>query len=247
LTGGSGVRAKTSALLAECKRVLSEYDGQITVRQLYYRLVAGQVIGNSLNEYKNLDGHLTKWRKAGDLDPAAFCDLTREPMIPNAWMDLSDFFATVREAYRRDPWQGQDRRPEIWCEKQALATVFEPICRAYGVAFQVCRGYVSKSLLVAAAERTKHILYFGDFDGSGEGIAENIEQELREVWGVNVGLVRIALTPEQIAKHKLPGAIPKPSDSRTKGFLGEITDLAAWQAGFEQQAEEQRELAVRLA
>ena len=111
------MRAKSAALLEECKVVLSEYEEPITIRHLYYRLVATQVIENSQRSYERLDNHLTKWRKAGLLDPRAFYDRTREPIIPSTWENLSDFFSTVRGAYRRDLWQGQDRRPEVWRER----------------------------------------------------------------------------------------------------------------------------------
>ena len=267
------MRAKSAALLEECRAVLSEYEGQITVRQLYYRLVAGQVIANNLREYKNLCAMLAAWRKAGLLDPAAFCDLTREPTIPTAWEDLSDFLSTVRESYHRDLWQGQDRRPEVWLEKEALATVFEPVCREYGVTLQVCRGYPSISCLVVAAERTEYVLYFGDFDPSGQDIPRCVEQELRDTWGAEVGLVRIALTPEQIAEHNLPPAPAKVTDSRTPAFVaehgsgtveldalppdvlralirqaiqGEISDPDAWQEQADQETEDREALAARL-
>jgi len=198
---------------------LSEYDGQITVRQLYYRLVAAQVIENTQKSYRRLDAHLVKWRKTGLLPMDAFCDLTREPVAPNLWADLSDFFDTVRRAYRRDPWQSQSCRPEVWCEKEALQTVFSPVCREYGVVLQMCRGFASVSCLSEAAERTKHVLYFGDFDPSGESIGESIARELPNTHRAKAGLVRIALTSEQVEQYRLPPAIPKPTDSRTAAFV----------------------------
>ncbi len=263
------MRAKSAALLETCKSVLSEYDGQITVRQLYYRLVAAQAISNVFREYKNLCESLARWRKQGLLDAAAFCDLTREPVLPSTWSDLSDFLETVKRAYRRDPWQHQDRRPEVWLEKQALATVFGPVCRQYGVVLQVCRGYPSVSCLVEAAKRTQHILYFGDFDPSGQDIPRCVIDELRDTWEAEVDLDQIALTQEQIAEYSLPPAPAKSTDSRTPRFVAaygddtveldalrpdvlqgllrqaledQVTDSAAW---AEAQAEEGREC-VRL-
>ena len=261
------MRAKTAALLETCRSILSEYEGQVTVRQLYYRLVAAQAIPNVFREYKNLCESLARWRKQGLLDPAAFCDLTREPVMPSTWSDLSDFLETVKRAYRRDPWQDQDRRPEVWLEKEALATVFEPVCRQYGVVLQICRGYPSVSCLVEAAKRTQHILYFGDFDPSGQDIPRCVVEELRDTWDAEVGLDQIALTQEQIAEYSLPPAPAKSTDSRTPRFVAaygddtveldalppdvlgglirgviedQITDSAAWE---EAKAEEDRESA----
>jgi len=218
------MRARTAALLEICKSILAEYSGQITVRQLYYRLFAAQVIENTERSYKNLDAHLTKWRKAGLLSPRQFVDLTREPIIPSMWSDLSDFLRTVRRSYRRDLWQGQERRPEVFCEKQALAQVLAPICDEYGVTLQLCRGYTSVSLNVETAERAQHILYCGDHDPSGRDIERSLGCELRDTWGAEIGIDRIALTQEQIAEYDLPTAPAKRTDTRTRRFLAEHGD-----------------------
>jgi hypothetical protein len=186
--------------------------------------VAAQAIPNVFREYKNLCASLTHWRKQGLLDANAFCDLTREPVVPSIWSDLSDFLETVARAYRRDPWQQQERRPEVWLEKEALATVFAPVCRRYGVVLQVCRGYPSVSCLVEAAKRAEHIVYFGDFDPSGQDIPRCVVQELRDTWDADVGLDRIALTQGQIAEYRLPPAPAKATDSRTPRFVAAYGD-----------------------
>ena len=264
------MREKTAALLEACKGILAEYDGeQVTLRHLYYRLVAAQIIENSFKSYKNFKSMTGRWRKAKHLDPKVFCDPTRETVLPGTWSDLSDFSATVRKAYRRDPWQGQERRPEVWCEKQALLSIFGPICRAYGAALQVCRGNPSITSLVEAADRVERILYFGDFDPTGRDIPRNIEQELRTRWGCACSLGIIALTPEQIAEHNLPENFAKKTDARYRRFVAEhgdraveldalppdvlrslirqaieaeITDPDAWQEQIDQEAEERVKL-----
>jgi len=215
------MRAATKELLDCCRAVLADYEQQITVRQLYYRLVAGQVIPNTWRDYKRLGGFLTRWRKEGELDPNAFVDLTRKPNKAQIWPDLASFLEAVRNSYRRDPWQTQDGRPEVWLEKEALVTVIDPVCREWGVTLQVCRGYPSVSCLYAAAQRTARILYFGDFDPSGQDIPRNIRHELEETWGAEVSLDLIALTPEQIAEHNLPPAPAKATDSRTPRFVAQ--------------------------
>jgi len=78
-------------LLATCQAVLAEYDGAITLRQLYYRLVAAQVIPKSAKAYSQLKTNTANWRKAGRLDPDAFCDLTREAIRTSAWPNLPSF------------------------------------------------------------------------------------------------------------------------------------------------------------
>jgi len=261
----------TRELLDEVLRILAGYAQQITVRQLYYRLVAAHVIPNNLASYKRLVGFLTRWRKSGDLDPAVFVDLTREPDPPRTWADLATFLERVRESYHRDRWEGQGIRPAVWIEKEALATVFEPVCREFGVLLQVCRGYPSLSCLVEASHRRERILYFGDFDPTGVDISRNIREELEETWGAEVKLDVIALTKDQAEERELPWDYAKATDSRTKGFLadygidhtweldalppdvletmvreaiqGEITDQEAWDQDGEREEEECEKLA----
>lgn len=205
-------------LLAACQGILAEYGQRITLRQLYYRLVAAQVIPNSA-KYNRLKGNTANWRKAGKLDPHAFCDLTREPHEWAMWPNLKQRLGYIH--YRRDRWQTHDERPEVWLEKEALATVFQPVCERFGVTLQVCRGYPSISALCDAAARLEGpILYFGDFDSSGVDIPRSVGDELR-TWGGGADVDVIALTPEQINAHQLPAAPPKPRDSRTRRFLAE--------------------------
>lgn len=162
------MRLDTKRLFDETQAILASYRQAITVRQLYYRLVARQAIVNNVKSYNSLVGFLTRWRKEGLIDPRVFVDLTRQPEGRDAWKDLSVFMQAVKHSFRRDRWQGQEHCPEVWLEKQALATVFMPLCRKLQVRLQVCRGYPSISTLIDAVDRdTSHIVYFGDFDPSG--------------------------------------------------------------------------------
>ncbi len=213
------MRVDTQTIFDEAKAVLAQYDSAITVRQLYYRLVARHVIENSVKSYSRLVGFLTRWRKEGLIDPRVFVDLTRQPESRRAWNNLAIFMEAVKYSYRRDLWQGQGACPEVWLEKQALATVFIPLCQRLQVTLQVCRGYPSISTLIEAADRrTTHIIYFGDWDSSGVDIDRSIRDELQGTWGHELSIVRRALLPEQIEEHELPPAPAKDSDSRTASF-----------------------------
>ena len=63
-------------LLEAVRQVLSKYR-PMTVRQVYYRLVAAQFIKNELKSYKNLDKMLTVARRDGFLSYDDFIDRTR--------------------------------------------------------------------------------------------------------------------------------------------------------------------------
>jgi len=58
------------------KRILSEYGGGITIRQLHYRLVAAGMI-NDVQHYKRVVDAMTEARWSGIVDMDAFIDRER--------------------------------------------------------------------------------------------------------------------------------------------------------------------------
>jgi len=148
---------KTLDLFGAVNGILSQYDGPLTLRQVYYRLVAAQIIQNTENEYKGLSKHLTNARLAGLVDDSRIIDRVRSTLRVQCWPDLSHFLQTVRRAYRREKWTSQDYNLELWCEKDAVAGVLEPIANEYEIILYPCRGYNSYSALKEAAERIGYI------------------------------------------------------------------------------------------
>ena len=67
------------------------------------------------------------------------------------------------------------------------------------------------------------VLYFGDFDPSGEDIFRWINEELKPY---DINVVKVALTRMQVRKYKLPPMIPKKSDPRTSGFVEKYGEMA---------------------
>ena len=49
------------------------------------------------------------------------------------WGNLRDFLETVRGSYRREKWTRQPSHVEVWCEKDAVAGVLEPVANEYEV------------------------------------------------------------------------------------------------------------------
>lgn len=219
---------KTLALLAKIKTIIREYDSKLTVRQLYYQLVARQYIKNNLNEYKRLDAHLTKFRKRGDLALDVFEDRIRKPIRSSSWNGLGNFFDTVKNAYKKEKWTSQKKYIEVWVEKDALSGIFEPITNYYDVNLLVGRGYQSISSLAEAfkryPEKETHILYFGDWDATGRDIPRSAEQNLNDYFNYYPNFEIISLTKEDIKKYKLPPAPSKKTDSRSTAFVLEHGD-----------------------
>jgi hypothetical protein len=230
-------------LLAGVKGVLAKYTGTaVTVRQLYYRLVAGGIIPNNLRAYKNLVAALTQWRRERKVPLSAFEDRTRgmnrldvgwRSDDPGSWLAAWLKRAVEQsESYRLARWYGQPERVIVAVEKQALEGPFTTVCEELAVDLAVCRGYPSLSFLheVAGAlsvgdherdGRLNVIVYFGDLDPSGLNIPETVERDLSGMFGQQFEFVRVALTQEQVEQYSLIPAPVKLTDSRAEGFVAE--------------------------
>ncbi|HSV31725.1 MAG TPA: hypothetical protein VLH40_06865 [Atribacteraceae bacterium] len=227
------MRDKTIKLIEAAAEVLREHN-PMTLRQVYYQLVAKHVIDNNRAEYQRLSGALVKARQ-DELIPWDWIeDRGRLPRTVNMWCDLSDFMNTVRHAYRKDIWESQPQYVEVWLEKDALSGIFSDITGEYGVTLAVGRGYNSWSAYHDAAERFNGhkeqgrdgvILYFGDFDPSGEDIFRAIGDSL-DFFGTCPTIEKVALTMQDVRDHNLPPDFTKTTDSRSKAHVAKHGDIA---------------------
>ncbi|GAI62949.1 unnamed protein product, partial [marine sediment metagenome] len=155
-----------------------------------------------------------------------FTDRTRVFDKLSSWLDLKDFMNTVKNSYRKDMWQNQDRYLEIWTEKDALRSVINIITHRYDVGLQIARGqyprtgiYETSLRYKAQSDKECFLYYVGDYDPSGLTIYNSIKERLIK-FGVDVEIPgRIALTEEQIEKYKLPSDRAKKSDPNYKRFI----------------------------
>ncbi len=189
--------------IEHAQAIADEYaeDGlTLTLRQLYYRMVATGLCGNGQKIYKNIGAQLTKARYNGDFCPSLIEDrgrsvekgsfvedsATLEDGIAGA---LTALYNSPRWYIERDRWIGQDYHCSVWVEKEALSGVFAPTCKDLGVSFQACKGYPSISqlwewmALVAKSQEvnghhTAVILYAGDHDPDGLQIPKTIANQL---------------------------------------------------------------------
>jgi hypothetical protein len=135
------------------------------------------------------------------------------------WHDLAGFIKSVSLAYRRDVWQDQEQEVEVWLEKDALSGIFMDVLRPYGVTLNVGRGYDGWSSINAAADRSPDvILYYGDFDASGEDMVRSLEERLNDL-GCYPSIEKCALTFEDIERYQLPPDFAKSTDSRAPAFV----------------------------
>jgi len=218
---------KTEILIDEAYKVLASHH-PMTLRQVFYRLVAAQVIENRQNRYKSLSRVLVKGRQDGTIPWEWIEDRLRRPRAVGMWSDLNHFGEAVVDGYRRDVWPNQPDYVEVWLEKDALSGIFERALRPYGVTLNVGRGYDSWSSIWAAAQRYERrraedgtdttILHFGDFDPSGQDMVRSLKERLA-FFGCWPIIEKIAITAEDIERYDLPPNPAKLSDSRSDGFI----------------------------
>jgi len=233
-------QAKTVKRLQTAIEVLGEHH-PMTVRQVYYQLVSRQVVKNERTQYQAISNLLVEARKSGEIPWEWIEDRLRRPRSVSMWSDLSDFAETVRHAYRRDVWASQPGYVEVWLEKDALSGIFEDTLERYGVTLNVGRGFDGWDSIRNAGDRyIEHdgatILYFGDFDPSGEDMVRSLRARLDEYLEIadepfgegipDVEIVKCALTAFDIACYNLPADFAKKTDSRAAKFIAEHGDVS---------------------
>lgn len=212
-------------------------EGVLTLRALHYQLVS---IGmtNTTRHYKRVVAAMGVARREGLISYNAFSDHDREMLGETEYEEVT-LDEKVEEAkkqvglwmnnYYLNRWSNQAYFPEVFIEKKALQGVFLKTCKKWDVALGACKGYPSLTFLNDAADRFIEaqesgkrvvIIYFGDYDPSGEDIPRVIKENLRNDFGVYVEVKRVALTEDQVIEMRLPPAPAKPTDSRTANWDG---------------------------
>ena len=223
------LQRRSSALLEQVRETVNSYSFPVTLRQIYYQLVARKIIPNEQRFYQSLSRLCVIGRDKGVLSEDSFADRLRVFDKRSSWEDLTEFAETVKRSYHRDGWQGQTDYIEIWTEKDALRGVIGPITEDYDVGLLVVRGQVSRTAIYEASrrydgnEKERYLYYFGDFDPSGLSIYKSITERLGE-FCPDVNFERVALKPEQIAAYHLPHDPAKRSDPNYKKFVGKHGD-----------------------
>jgi len=222
--------AKTIRLIETARDILSE-GYPMTVRQVYYQLVSKQVIKNNRGAYQAVSKALVSARRERLIPWEWIEDRLRRPRSVSMWSGLPDFAATCRRAYRRDVWSTQPHYLEVWLEKDALSGIFEDVLNPYGVTLNVGRGYDGWDSIHNAATRfmdtggAATVLYFGDFDQSGEDMHRSLKERLASL-GCEPKVIKCALVPEDIQRYNLPPDFAKQTDTRARGFIAKHGDVS---------------------
>lgn len=223
-------RADSLTMIDRVNSVITEYNAKgydLTLRQVYYQLVAADLISNSERSYKNLGSLINDGRLAGLIDWNAIIDRTRSLKGLRADEDPEDAIKKATKIYRLDKWKNQPYHVEVWVEKDALSGVIGQICNDLDVDYFSCRGYTSQSEMWRAARRLKYyeqngketvILHLGDHDPSGIDMSRDIIERL-QLFGADPQFNRLALNMDQINMYSPPPNPAKLSDSRARSYI----------------------------
>lgn len=227
-----GISRDSRELRDYISTVLVPKFARMTVRQVFYQLasVAGLVPKTDNgrgNGYAKVQRQVLAMRHCGELDWTFIADGTRWQRKPSTWDSSDSYLDSMLRGYRRDLWQSQNVRIEIWLEKDALADVIVDTCVQWDVPLMVSRGQSSTTFIYNAAmeakrayeyDRSRTIIYtLYDHDVAGRLRAHpTIARQLPEFAKVPVTITALAVLPEQITAWNLPTRPPKKKDPQSK-------------------------------
>jgi hypothetical protein len=197
-------RGNASKLLESRILQIQKKYAILTVRQFYYIMISRFGYHPGRPFYKRFVYHLSKVRQNHEGLHAKIIDHTRE-------------FIPAPIGFHK---------VELWVEKDAIRMVSEDLASKYRVSIQVLRGFPSITMLRKALSRARKrgvrkILYIGDYDPSGVLIEQVASREMQ-----GIEFQRLAITPEQAQRHRLPSIKVNRRDSRANKYIKKNGDKA---------------------
>jgi hypothetical protein len=227
--GGRGM-AQQSLDLIEAMRAEAETAQPITGRGIGYKLfTAGQIPSMAKSEMQRVYRLLRLAREQGIIPWEWIVDETRAIERTSTWDNPAEYARCVARSYRRDFWNQQAVRCEVWSEKGTVRGVLGPVLDHYAVGFRVMHGFSGATTVYDVAQdddgRDLIALYIGDFDPSGLYMSEeDLPTRLDKYDGDHVRVIRIALTTLQVRGLPSFPATDKRKDPRCKWFRGNYGD-----------------------
>jgi hypothetical protein len=217
---------KWPPIIARAAEIVNSYDTPVSLRQLFYRLVAAELIPNTFSMYARLSSLTADARREGTFPSLA--DSNRTIHRYASWTGPADALRDTAACYRRDRTGGQDVALYIGVEKATLVAQVQSWFGDLGIPILALRGYSSESYEREVAQDMDAytnvngcpivVLYAGDFDPTGEDIVRNFKVQLTNRGVENWTLEQIALTDEQVGAYGLPESVGKDTDPRAVGF-----------------------------
>jgi hypothetical protein len=222
--------AQRSFDLIEAMYAKAEAAQPITGRGVGYKLFTAGLIPSMAKAEMQRVYRLLKEARERDLIPWEWIvDETRAIERVSTWADPEEYSRAVARSYRRDFWNQQPVRCEVWSEKGTVRGVLNPVLDHYAVGFRVMHGFSGATTIHDVSQdddgRELIVLYVGDYDPSGLFMSEeDLPTRLSDYGGDHITLRRIALTREHV--NGLPSfpATDKSKDPRYKCFRDNYGD-----------------------
>ena len=235
------IRGAGLSLIKKINGIITEYDQagySLTLRQVYYQLVARGIIPNNERSYKMVGDYVSNGRLAGLIDWYAIEDRTRYVRRLSHWDNPSEIINSAQNSYRIDLWETQPQYVEVWVEKDALIGIVEQVVQRYDVPCFSCRGYTSQSEMWIAAQRLSSaskngarpctVIHLGDHDPSGIDMTRDIRERLVLFSSADLELTinRIALNMDQVEQYNPPPNPAKITDTRFAKYMEEYGETS---------------------
>jgi hypothetical protein len=218
-------RRESAELLDAVLSVLDEYRAHLplTLRQVYYRLVARGIIGKTEKDYARLCEHANRGRRAQRIpfwairDDGAVIDIGGRHETAD---DVIDSLKNAPEWVCHDPWRSQPSRVILWCEAAGMVPQLRQAVKGYAVPVSSSGGFDSVTVKHDMAQKLARfhavtVLHLGDLDPSGVHVFTALREDIQAFAGYSaIDFVRLAVTADQVEEMNLPTDKPKASDNR---------------------------------
>lgn len=229
--GAGEFRYNWHAILPAAARIVRSYKTTgVTLRQLFYRLVAAEMLPNTQQAYGSLSANTAEARRGEskyvDSFPALI-DNNREVTRPELWRNAQEAADWLHDRYMEPRAAEQEFNIYVGVEKKGLVAQLFQWFAPLGLPVVALGGYPSQTLCDEVREeidddgRPAVLIYAGDFDADGEDIPRDFEARVGEFYEVK----RVALLPEQVETMALPPQPGKWTSARAQGFAAKYADL----------------------
>jgi hypothetical protein len=216
---------KWGPILEHAAEIVNSYETDVTLRQLFYRLVSDEILRNTKSDYTALASRTAALRR--DRAFPAMVDRTRALERMQSWNSVEEAVNERVNEFRLDHSEGQRCSIYVFVEKAALENQLWSWFGHLGIGIAALRGYhsvplewqIKRDLVNRRNGFERRIaLYVGDYDSTGKDIERNFWRYLRPFFHE---VERVALAWDQIEEHDLPLQLGKSGDTRAVAFAAE--------------------------
>jgi hypothetical protein len=170
---------RTNAQLAELDAAIVravEDDSPVSLRGVYYRVLAAGAIEKTDSDYDAVGRELLKLRRAQVIPYSAITDGTRWISKPRSFNSIDEALEDTAAGYRRALWHDSVFEVMVFSEKDSISGIVYPVTAKWDVPLGVMRGDSSETFAYAVAEaivdaidrdKSVKVYQLGDHDPSG--------------------------------------------------------------------------------